>query len=140
MTRLERYYFLGVFGGGNALDYVSLVQIGTLHLANPQNVKDIYVGSRTFSNARHYQQVFERMFKEALEYGLVMRVENEKTKALRLQPEYQISPMDWSYKITKKGDECLRAEQIERAGDYNFYKNFDRTVDSAAKINPGLFK
>lgn len=132
MTRLERYYFLGILGGGQPIDYVSLVQIGTLHLANPQNVKDIWPGSRTFNKVKTYQAAFEKMLQEALEYDLVMRVDNIKTKALRLQPTYQISPMDWSYQITKKGRECLGNEQIARAGDYSWYnKNgFDGTIGS----------
>jgi hypothetical protein len=140
MTRLERYYFLGILGGGRPIDYISLVQIGTLHLANPQNVKDIWPGSKTFTKVKTYQAAFERMLKEALENDLVMRVENAKIKALRLEPEYQISKFDWSYQISPKGDECLRNEQIERAGDYNYYKNFGRTTESAKKINPNLFK
>jgi hypothetical protein len=140
MKRIERYYFLSIFGGGKPIDYVSLIQIGTLHFANPANRKDIWIGSKTFSNAKTFQQVFEYMLHEALEYGLVRRVENEKIRLIRLQPEYQISPMDWDYQITNRGDECLRNEQIERAGDVFYYKNFDRTLDSAKKINPGLFK
>jgi hypothetical protein len=140
MRRIERYNFLSIFGGGKPIDYVSLIQIGTLHFANPQNRKDIYIGSSTFSNAKTFQQVFERILYEAIEYGLVKRVENYRTRQLRLQPTYQISKEDWDYQITQRGDECLRIEQIERAGDYSFYKKFDRTLDSAAKINPTLFK
>ena len=140
MKRIERYYFLSIFGGGKPIDYISLIQIGTLHFANPQNRKDIYIGSKTFSDAKTYQQVFEQMLHEALEYELVKRVENDRIRLLRLQPEYQISPMDWDYQITKRGDECLRNEQIERAGDVSYYKLFERTSDSAKQINPGLFK
>jgi hypothetical protein len=32
----------------------------------------------------------------------------------------------FNYKITSKGDECLRMEQIARDGDYSYYKYYNR--------------
>lgn len=142
MTRLERYYFLGILGGGQPVDYVSLIQIGTLHFANPANRKDIYVGSKSFTHAKSYQQAFECILKKAFEDGLVKRVESAKTKALRLDKAYLIEPADFNYQITAKGRECLGNEQMARSGDaswYNAQYGFDGTLDKAAKINPNLF-
>lgn len=140
MTRLERFHLLSYFGSGKAIPYFQTIQIGTLYISNPiTKVRyDIHITKKK-DGKRFYQWEFERMFNSALIDGLIQKVDNERTKALRLQDAYLIEKEDYDYKISEKGDSCLRDEQIERAGDYSFYKNFDRSLDSAAKINPGLF-
>jgi hypothetical protein len=144
MTRLERFHLLSYFGSGQAVPYSQVIQIGSLYLANPTTKVryDIRITKKEGGKA-YYQWEMERMLKKALEDNLVMRVDNERTKALRLLPEYQISSFDWSYQITPRGRECLGNEQIQRAGDYSWYNansGFKGTIDSAAKINPNLFQ
>lgn len=141
MSRLERFHFLSYFGSGLAIPYFQAIQIGTLYISNPttQVRYDIRITKRNKGQA-YYQWEFERMFNKALADGLIKRVENARIKAMKLEEFFLIEKEDYDYQITEKGDACLRAEQIQRDGDYSFYKNFDRTLDGAAKINPGLFK
>ena len=141
MTRLERFHLLCYFGSGKAIPWVQAIQIGTLYIADPQTKvhNDIHI-TKKINGKAYYQIEFIRMFHEGLRCGLIKRVENDNIRALRLQDSYLIEEQDWDYQITAKGDECLRYEQIQRDGDYSFYKGFDRTLDSAAKINPGLFQ
>ncbi len=71
-----------------------------------------------------HQYHFEKLFKTCLSYSLVYRL-------------YERS--DWKddrYAITKKGDLHLRAEQIRRHGDTDYYTQFDRTVESAERLTP----
>ena len=71
-----------------------------------------------------HQYHFEKLFKKCLSYNLVYRL-------------YERSNWkDDKYCITKRGDNSLRDEQIRRHGDYDYYKNFDRTIESAEKITP----
>jgi hypothetical protein len=83
--------------------------------------------------------VFESWIKELVNNGLVKFVETDKTRWLRMQPEYQIAKQDYDLQLTERGRDCLAMEQIARNGDYSYYKNFQGTIDSAKKINPGLF-
>jgi hypothetical protein len=69
------------------------------------------------------QSFFEKLFTRALEYGLLVRLgQASNTK-------------DDNYQITAKGDECLRGEQMSRAGDPSYYKYFDRSIDGAFGLN-----
>ena len=73
----------------------------------------------TFLGVKHLkvsQNEFERLFKRALENNLVRRVYSK------------VHYKDDEYIITDLGEECFRAEQIMRGGDYSFYKHYDRSV------------
>ncbi len=152
MRRVQRYHVLSIFGDMKLHSYNDAVMIGSLHIANPANRMEIWPGE-TISRKTYYSVVFENMLKECFNNGLLQLVDNAHTKNIRLTqcghsthpaPEpcfaYQISPRDYDIQLTAKGRECLGMEQIARSGDYSFYKNFDGTVDTAKKINPGLFK
>jgi hypothetical protein len=82
------------------------------------------------------QDKFEpHIFKQALADGIIQRVDSKETIIIHAQmAEHKsglfVGPgwMQYDYKITGKGDECLRNEQIARDGDYSYYKKYDRTV------------
>jgi hypothetical protein len=139
MRRIQRYHILSVLGDLKAHPYDQVIMIGSLHFANPINRSELWPGEKLSSN-QYYSNVFESMLKKLMEDGLIKRVENDRIRQLRLSNSYQISPRDWDLQLTDKGQDCLRNEQMERAGDYDYYKNFQGTLDSAKKINPGLFK
>lgn len=141
MTRLERYHLLSYFGSGKPIPYFQVIQIGTLYIANPMTKvrHDIRITKRKKGRA-FFQWEFQRMFNEALKKGLIKRVENDRIKKMRLDESYVITPEDWDYQITKKGDSCLRNEQIERSGDPFYYKGFDRTADNKYADNIRLKK
>lgn len=154
MRRVQRFHVLSVFGDMKPHNYNDSVMIGSLHLANPVNRMEIWPGEKIGKNT-YYSVVFEGFLKECFGAGLLELVDNELTKKIRLKQcghsthpaengkvciAYQISPRDYDIKITAKGRECLGMEQIARDGDYSFYKKFDGSIDSAKKINPGVFK
>lgn len=153
MRRVQRFHVLSVYGDMKPHNYNDSVMIGSLHIANPVNRMEIWPGEK-ISRKTYYSVVFENMLKECFASGLLQLVENENTRKIRLTQcghrfhpaqdgrtciAWQISPRDFDIQITKKGRECLGLEQIERSGDYSFYKNFDGSIDTAKKINPGLF-
>lgn len=152
MRRIQRFHVLSVFGDMKPHKYTDAVMIGSLHLANPVNRMEIWPGQKISRNT-YYSNVFEGFLKECFNSGLLKLVDNDRTKQIRLAQcghsshpvdhiciAYQISPRDYDIQITEKGRECLGMEQIARDGDYGFYKKFDGNIDSAKKINPGLFK
>ena len=97
MRRLERFKFLQLFGDGQPHDWFNTIFLGVKYL----NV---------------HQNKFEKLFKSALENGLVRRV----YKAAQCK--------DDQYIIAERGEECLREEQIARGGNYEYYKKYDRSV------------
>src|SRR5579863_8078368 len=139
MRRIQRYHALTVLGDLKPHPYVQVIHIGTLHIANPLNRSEIW-GSERIPKTKYVTDVFAGWVKELVNNDLVKFVETEKIKQIRLQPEYQIANEDYDLQLTAKGRDCLAMEQIARDGDYSYYKNFQGTLDSAAKINPGLFK
>ena len=139
MRRIQRYHALAVLGDMKPHPYMQVIHVGTLHVSNPLNRSEIW-GSERIPKTLYATDVFEAWVKELVDNSLVKYVETEKTKQVRLQPEYQIAKQDYDLQLTPKGRDCLAMEQIARDGDYTFYKNFDGTTDSAKKINPGLFK
>lgn len=139
MRRIQRYHVLSVLGDLQPHPYDEVVVIGSLHLANPANRAEIWPGQKMGRNT-YYSNVFESMIRKLIEDGLVRRVENAHIRKIRLEVSYQVSHRDWDLQLTDKGRDCLAGEQIERSGDYNYYKNFQGTIDSAKQINPGLFK
>lgn len=136
MTRLERYHLLCYFGGGKPIPYYQVIQIGTLYISDPsQKVRyDIHITKRKQGQA-YYQWEFERMFRCGLKDGLIKRMDNDNTNSMRREKVYLIEEQDFDYQITEKGDECLRNEQIARAGATGYYKYFDRQVDSKYQDN-----
>ena len=139
MKRIKRFNLLSLFGDLKPKSYDISLQLATLHFANPLNRSTIW-GSERIAKDTYMSVEIEKMFKKLLEDGLIKRVENDRIKRIRLADSYQVSPRDWDLQITQKGEDCLRGEQIARAGDYSYYHNFKGTIDSAKKINPGLFK
>lgn len=79
-----------------------------------------------------HQDEFESLFKRTLENGLVRRMYN---KANWKDDDYILAP---------RGEGCLREEQIDRGGDYEYYKKYDRSihgqygVDHFAPLPKGL--
>ncbi len=63
-----------------------------------------------------HQNEFERLFRRTVENNLVRRV----YKASSYKDDYYI--------LAERGEQCFREEQIERGGDYSYYKNYDRSV------------
>ena len=139
MKRIKRFNLLSLFGDLKPKSYDLAVQLATLHFANPLNRSELWGNEKLPSNSYMSTEI-ERMFKRLLEDELIKQVENDRTKQIRLLPSYQVSLRDYDLQLTDKGRECLAAEQIERSGDYSWYKNYDGTLSSASKINPGLFK
>jgi len=81
---------------------------------NPHNWFEVIFLGVQFLKVK--QDHFENLFKRALENNLIRR---------------QFKNSTWNgdeYLITPRGDLCLREEQIARAGNYSYYKNYDRTV------------
>jgi hypothetical protein len=139
MKRVHRYNLLSLFGDLKPKPYDLVVQLATLHFANPLNRKEIW-GNEKLPNNSYMSTEIEKMLNKLLEDELIMRVETEGIKTLRLLDYYQISPRDWALQLTDRGRNCLANEQIERSGDKDWYQKYDGSLDSAAKINPGLFK
>jgi hypothetical protein len=153
MRRIQRYHALSVFGDMKPHNYNYALAIGVLHFANPANRKEIWPGQKIAKNV-YYSDVFEDIIKECCANGLLQLVDNEQTRKIRLARcghqthptedgkmcvSYQIARQDYDIQLTAKGRDCLGMEQIARDGDYSFYKRFDGSIDSAKKINPGLF-
>jgi len=151
MRRIQRYHALSVFGDMKPHRYDEAVMLGALHFANPVNRSEIW-GSEKLPRKSYYSTYFENVVKKLINDGLLGFVENDRVRKIRLTQcghsshpteelciAYQISPRDYDLQITAKGRECLGMEQIARDGDYSFYKKFDGTIDSAKKLNPGLF-
>lgn len=138
IRRIQRYHVLSVFGDMKPHHYNDAVMIGSLHISNPTNRMEIWPGQKIQKN-KYASDMFEDMIKKLMEDGLLKRTETNYIKMLRLDLSYQIAPRDWDIQLTPKGRDCLGMEQIARAGDYSFYKNFDGNIDTAKKINPGLF-
>ena len=139
MKRIHRYNLLSLFGDMKEKPYVLALQLATLHFANPLNRSAIWSNERLSKNVYMSEEI-EKMFKRLLDDGLIKRVETEAIKQSRTKDTYLISLREYDLQLTEKGRECLADEQIERAGDYSFYHNFDGTLGSAKKLNPGLFK
>jgi hypothetical protein len=119
--------------------YFTALQLATLHFANPLNRSSLWGSDRLAKNA-YMSTVIETMLKRLLEDGLIKRVETEAIRHSRTKDTYLISLREYDLQLTEKGRDCLGAEQIARDGDYNFYKRYDGSLDSASKINPTLFK
>src|ERR1035437_9350396 len=139
MRRIQRYHTLAVLGDLKPHSYIQVIHIGTLHIANPLNRSEIW-GSERIPKTKYATDVFELWLKKLINDGLIVMLENDRIKRIRIQEEYQIASQDYDLQLTEKGRDCLAMEQIARAGDYTFYKKYDGTLDSAKKINPGLFK
>jgi hypothetical protein len=139
MKRIHRYNLLSLFGDMKPKNYFIALQLATLHFSNPLNRSSLWGNERLARNAYMSEEI-EKMFKHLLEDGLIKRVETEAIKQARTKDTYLISLREYDLQITERGEDCLRMEQIARAGEYNYYKNFKGTLDSAKKINPGLFK
>jgi len=139
MKRIHRYNLISLFGDLKPKNYIIALQLATLHFANPLNRASLWGSERLAKNA-YMTDVIEKMFKQLLEDGLIQRVETAAIKHSRTRDTYLISLREYDLQITDKGRDCLSMEQIARSGDYSYYKKFDGTLDSAKKINPGLFK
>ena len=139
MKRIHRYNLLSLFGDLKPKNYFIALQLATLHFANPLNRSSLWGSERLAKNA-YMSEKIEGMFKQLLEDGLIKRVETEAIKQSRTKDTYLISLREYDLQLTERGEECLRFEQIARSGDYNYYKNFKGTLNSAKAINPNLFK
>lgn len=117
MTRIQRYKFLQMFGDALPHSWYEVIFLGCQHL-------------------KMHQYVFEaKIFKRALTDGIIQRVESKESQIMHVamaehDSGFFVGPawQQYDYKITAKGDECLRNEQISRDGDYTYYKKYDRTV------------
>lgn len=153
MRRIQRYHVLCVLGDLKPHPFDQVMVIGSLHISNPLNRAEFWASQKIGRN-KYGSDVFYSFLKKLMDDDLIMRVENERTKKIRLQscnhkthPDpygpcfvYQVSIRDYDLQLTEKGRDCLAMEQIARDGDYSYYKNFQGTIESAKKINPGLFK
>jgi len=139
MKRIHRYNLLSIFGDMKSKQYLISLQLATLHFANPLNRASLW-GSERLAKDEYMTEKIEKMFTRLLEDGLIKQVETEAIKHSRTKDTYLISPREYDLQITDRGRNCLADEQIERAGDRDWYKKYSGTVDSAAKINPSLFK
>jgi hypothetical protein len=117
MKRIERFKFLQIFGDGKPHNWFEIVFLGVNFL-------------------KVHQFTFEKIFKQALDCNLIRRVETPEVKSwlarmadhkkgIFVGPSWQ----DYEYIITETGDQCLREEQIQRAGDHDYYSSFDRTIE-----------
>src|SRR5665213_627141 len=117
MKRIQRYHVLSVFGDMKPHNYTDAVMIGSLHIANPVNRKEIWPGQK-LSRKMYFSTVFENMLKECFNNGLLMLVDNRRTELARLQQcghqqhptddgrlcvTYQITHRDYDIQITQKG-------------------------------------
>lgn len=139
MRRIHRFNLLSLFGDMKPKQYIIALQLATLHFANPLNRASLW-GSEKLARNAYMSEEIEKMFKRLFEDGLIRLVDTEEIKQIRMRDTYLISLREYDLQITDKGRDCLGMEQIARSGDYSFYKNFKGSIDSAKKINPGLFK
>lgn len=113
LKRLERYYFLQIFGDGKEHTWNEVAWFCIVRL----NLKPV--------------QVIPFVQNMIINHRLIRRI--SRTSEFKQD----------SYMITERGDECLRLEQIARDGDYTYYKFFDRTesgpwgLDKFAPLPPG---
>lgn len=111
MRKEELFKFLKTFGDGKPHQWFEVIHLGVIYL-------------------KITQTRFESLFKKFLSYSLVYRL----YKTSNWKDDY--------YAITKKGDDFLRSEQLKRTDyrEYKYYKDFDRTPESAEKISPIMDK
>lgn len=120
MRRLDRFKLLQLFGDGKDISYFSAVYLG-VHYFKVSQTK------------------FEKLLRQSLEDGLIKLVETPEIIKLKKSEDYIIIKEMYNYQLTPRGDECLRCEQISRAGDVSYYKYFDRSVNGkhgAQKYSP----
>ena len=135
MKRKERFKFLQLFGDKQTHDYFNIVFLGVTHLKMRQSYFE------------------DKIFKKALLHGLISRVDNKSTLAIKnnfFNPKegvaYAITWQQFDYILTDLGDKCLREELLEREGESDFTRNFDRStegkygLDRYAPIPKGLQK
>lgn len=131
MNNINRHKLLALFADGKSHGWFETINLGTWSFLRVKSVQKY----------KTHQQKFERFLNEAIEYGLIRRVETEKTRALRLQSFYVVEAEDFAYQITAKGDKCFRELAIVFGGDSFFYNTFDRTskgFDRFAPLPKGL--
>ncbi len=126
MNRTNQFKLLSLFADGKPHSWFETINLGTWSFLRVKRDRKY----------RTHQHKFEAFLNEALEYGLIRRVETAQTQALRLQKSYVIEPGDFAYQITEKGDECFRNEAIAQGGDSLFYKTFDRTSQGFDRFAP----
>jgi len=106
LTRERRYKILQVLGDGKPHNWFEVIFLGVQFL-------------------KIHQRDFENLLQQCVvDNALIYRT----GKALTIK--------DDSLALTKKGDSCLRDEQIARDGDYNYYKTFDRSIEDVDRFAP----
>jgi hypothetical protein len=126
MIRANQFKLLSLFADGKPHGWIETINLGTWS----------FLRVKSDRKYKTHQQKFEQFLNEALEYGLIKRVETEKTRILRLQKSYVVEAGDFAYQITAKGDESFRNEAIAQGGDSSFYKTFDRTSQGFNRFSP----
>lgn len=82
----------------------------------------------------------QKLIFKGLHEGLIQWQDTDRIRKIRSTGDYVIPWFFHDLVISKKGDECLRMEQIARGGDYSYYKNYDRSIHGAhgvQKYAPG---
>lgn len=70
----------------------------------------------------------EKIILNGLRDGFIEWAETDRIRNIKASGDYVIPWFYYNLIISKKGDECLRMEQIARGGDYSYYKNYDRSI------------
>lgn len=99
-------------------------------------METVNIGTRLFINVpieRHqyktHQAKFEAFFQKSIEYGIIEMIPTQQIIKERMKASYQISKIDYNYKLSAKGDRLLRQEQAERTNEGFYFNVFDRSVD-----------
>jgi len=117
MTRTERFKFLQLVGDRKPHDWFNVIFLGVNHLKMKQ------------SN-------FEKLFKKALSCGLIKKIDNRFTLATKNNSlnskqgiAYSLTWEQYDYILTDRGDACLREELLEREGESDYTRHFNRSTD-----------
>ena len=121
MTRKERFKLLQLFGDRKSHDWFNIIFLGVTHLKMRQSYFE------------------DRVFKQAIQDGLIRRIDTRNIRAIRLNPSkegiaYAITWSQFDYILTDRGDACLREELLERE-ESDFTRNFDRSISGKNGLN-----
>lgn len=120
MKRELRFKFVSLFGDGQPHPPMEQIRLASV------------LFHTTLIEA---QQIIFRGLRE----GFIEWRDTDRIRNIKSSGDYVIPWFYHDLVISKKGDECLRMEQIARGGDYSYYKNYDRSVHGdhgAAKYAP----
>lgn len=124
MIRTERFKFLQLFGDRQPHPWFNIIFLGVNHLKVRQSYFE------------------DKIFNRAMQDGLIKRIDSQETSAIQNNSinskegvAYGITWRQFYYVLTDRGDSCLRDELLEREGESDFTRNYDRSISGNYGLN-----